>query len=76
MWLRLTPLTNSRHYQRMVRVLLFLLLSGCANVQVAQDDPPRPELVGQDLQAILAGMQHQHTLPRNPEIVAPNRLTN
>jgi hypothetical protein len=68
----LTPLTTSRHYRRMVRVLLVLLLSGCANVQVAQDEPPHPELVARDLQAILAGMQHQDTLPRNPELVAPD----
>jgi hypothetical protein len=55
----------------MIRVALILTLAGCAT-NVAYDHPPRPELVGEDVQAITEGMQHS-TAPEITELVAPLR---
>jgi hypothetical protein len=55
----------------MVRILLTLVLTGCAT-NVALDHPPSPEFVGQDVKAITEGMQRS-TEPTNIEQMAPLR---
>lgn len=70
------PVAGSRHFARMIRFILILLLAGCADMQTAQgshpDHPPKPELIGQDVQAIARGMQRSHR-PERTEMVAPAR---